>query len=285
MLCCASLVPRPSAGPCSAALRASLRSASPCGAALRRVTFWLLHATMCRAPPCCCAIVAPHGLALCSFAPCSVAPCSAIPCSALPRSFSSRCASPCDASPRCCVLRFCARTTPRRASPCRAAPCGVNGVPCLSSIVSLMRTTLLRGFSAVLFRCAACTIALLPRGFFWRCATTSRDSAASAAPASPYFPFAFGSRGEGLGVVPLFCSSLQRALLLCALLCFASLLCMFFRRLFASLLCCVSVGSPLCWVGPFVAWAFRRLLVLSSGCLGLTPWPSFFAVSDLSWCD
>ena len=132
------------------------------------------------------------------------------------------CATPCYATPCYAVLR---RALPRHASPW----CALSVFHC----VALADDSFAGFVRCAVFRCAACTIALL-----------GGQSSFMLLIAACFIAFCYAT-------LHVFCRSFDR---------------------FASLLC-VSVGSPLCWVGPFGPWALRRLQVLSSGCLGLTPWP------------
>ena len=185
--------------------------------------------------------------------------------------------------PLCCAT-LCFLSHAVLCMPCFATPCFSMVCPvCLP--LSLSRMTLLRGSSAAL-----CCLhhSAAPLGLFSGASPQPHMTAGSAAPVLPSFLFASAVTRGRVGGCSYF-------LLFGVLHCFA-LCCVLLRfsARFLSLVCslcfpalrCVSVGSPLCWVGPFSSWALRRLLVLRGGCLGLTPWPSFFAVSDLlSWCD
>ena len=120
----------------------------------------------------------------------------------------------------------------RRASQCHASPW--HALSCRSSGRPFCDVCPLRCVTLCCLRHGAAFGA-----FFWRCATTSRNSAASAAPALPSSHFASsvtGGRDGGrssflLFIVACFTALLRFAALLCGLLCFPALR-------------CVSVGSP-----------------------------------------
>ena len=143
-----------------------------------------------------------HVVLHCSAASCGTAICCATPCHAL-----SCCAMLCHASPWCALSVALAD----------------------GSFAIFVRCAVLR--------CAACAIALLPRGFFLALCHNLARLCGFAAPASPSPPSALHC-----GVLHCFCASLRVATLLCA----------FFFASFASMLC-VAFRLVLPVVGPFGA--------------------------------
>ena len=98
----------------------------------------------------------------------------AVLCHAVLRHAVLRCASPCGASLLCCVLQFCASmatlcyATPCFAMLCRAWPRYASPWCALSAIhfVALADDSFAMFVRCAVLHCAACALALLPRGFF-----------------------------------------------------------------------------------------------------------------------